>query len=223
MDPGASMTAVVTMTTPTDLATARLVLAVPEGWTVADADGGTLDTGRAQLTWDLGRVPAGATIAHQVRLLAPSASPVDGGPSVESTFAASLEQVGGVTAGPGLTVLVAPRVVVEHRMLARIDPGTLEATYLPIDTPITDQERFETFRVRFQLRNADDLAVSVAPRLEYRPADGHGLPAAAGPRRGPGRAVLRLPGVDADRWDRRDEARAGRGGDRRGVTRRGRP
>ena len=115
----------------------------------------------------------------------------------------------GTTAGPALTVLVAPRVVVEHLALARIDPGTLDATYLPIDTPITDQERFETFRVRFQLRNADDLPITLAPRLEYRPATGTDFQPLPSPRRGARRPVLRLTGVDADRRRGRNEARAG--------------
>ncbi len=193
------MTASVGLSTPTDLATARLVLTIAEGWTVTDTDGGALDTGRAQLTWDLVGIPAGSTISHAVRLLAPSISPVDGGPSSESTFAASLEQTGGTTAGPDLTVLVAPRIVVEHRALARIDPATLEATYLPIDTPITGQERFETFRIRFQLRNADDLPRHARTAARIPPGDRHRLQPLPVLDEQWGVPFCRVPGVDADR------------------------
>ena len=172
IDPGAAMTATLAMTTPTDIATAGLVLAIPEGWSVTDPDGGSFDAGRARLTWDLEGLTAGSTTNRTVRFVAPTASPVDGGPVVESTFEASLRQAGGVSAGPQLTVLVAPRVVVEHWVVGQLDDVSHRATYLAGDSPITDGQRFEVVRVRFQIRNADDLQAGVVPRLEYRRAAG---------------------------------------------------
>lgn len=68
------------------------------------------------------------------------------------------------------TVLVAPRVVVAHAMLARIAPVTFRARYLAVDAPLRGVEWSDALRVRFLVRNADSVAARITPRLEYRPA-----------------------------------------------------
>jgi doubled CXXCH domain len=91
---------------------------------------------------------------------------------MESTFSMSLAQAAGVTAGPEVTVLVAPRIIIEHDRLAQIAGPNSNATYLAEGAAIVDEQRFDVFRVRFQLRNADDLPVQIAPQLEFRPVGG---------------------------------------------------
>ena len=169
IDPSATMTATVGLTTPTELTSGLLILAIPAGWSVTEPDGGILDTSGNQLTWDVAGTPAGTTVTQTVGLLAPAISPIDGSTSFKSTFAVSLAQAAGLTAGPEWTVLVAPLLVIGHSQLAQIAATDPSATYLEQDTAILDQQRFDVFRVRFQLGNADDLPVLLAPQLEFRP------------------------------------------------------
>lgn len=55
-----------------------------------------------------------------------------------------------------------------HHVLARIEGPLLKANYLPVDEPVLDASRFQTFRVRFKLYNASTVAVTRTPRLEFR-------------------------------------------------------
>ena len=168
IDPGAAMTATVALTTPADLSNGVLLLAIPAGWTVTEPDGGRLDSTGVQLTWDLAGTSAGSTTTHAVQFRAPAVSPVDGGLSGESMFSTSLASASGTTAGPQVTILVAPRIVIEHSRLAQIVGPERSVTHLAEDRAIVDEQRFDVFRVRFQLRNADDLPVRITPQLEFR-------------------------------------------------------
>lgn len=172
LDPGAAMTATVALTAPTGLTTEVLILSIPAGWTVTEPDGGRIDATGLQVTWGLAGALAGSTTTHAVQLRAPSISPIDGGRSMESTFSTSLAHASGVTAGPRVTILVAPRVVIEHSKLAKIAGPDKSVTYLPEGTAIVDEQRFDVFRVRFQLRNADDLPVQITPQLEFQSVGG---------------------------------------------------
>jgi len=67
---------------------------------------------------------------------------------------------------PSASIVVAPG---DHHVLARIEGPLLQANYLPVDEPVLDATRFQTFRVRFRLHNATTAAVTRTPRLEFRP------------------------------------------------------
>lgn len=168
--PGDSLTLSIGVTPDETISGTQLVESVPDGWAVVDAAGGSWDEARRLLTWDLGRVPARGERARAFVVRAPLVSPADGAPAFESTFAAHVMYRGGSKSAGEVVVLVSPPVVVEHRVLARIDPLTFEASYLPADSPILDAQWSERFRVRFQLRNADTVPVRLTPQLEYRVA-----------------------------------------------------
>jgi predicted CXXCH cytochrome family protein len=85
-------------------------------------------------------------------------------PSAAPTVASPTE----ILAAP-LDVLVAPRIVIAHSIGTIIDPRSLAETRLAPDRPLTGVERFKSFRIRFQLRNADLADVSLHPQLEARP------------------------------------------------------
>lgn len=172
IDPGAALGVTVSLVPATDLSSGRLAVGLPEGWTIREGAGGVSDERRGRLSWDLADVAAGVPVVRHIELVAPLASPVDGGLDFESTFSAAFEQAGGVSDGPRLAVLVAPLVAIEHRTLGQVDGLTLTPTYLAEDAAILDEQRFEVFRVRFQVRNADDLPVRITPQLEFRPATG---------------------------------------------------
>ena len=168
IDPGTSTSVSISVTPAGALTRGTLVLGVPAGWTVTDAGGARSAVGEPRLAWDVTSVPAGTLVTRTVALIAPLVSPVDGGADVESTFTAAFEQAGGASEGPTLTIVVAPLVAVEHRILGQVDDLSLLPTYLPDDAAITDEHRFEVFRVRFQVQNLDDVARDLAPLLEVR-------------------------------------------------------
>ncbi len=168
--PGDTLTLSVGVTPDETISATQLAESVPDGWTVVDAAGGSWDAARRLLTWDLGRIPARGERTRSFVARAPLVSPADGAPAFESTFAAHVVYRGGSMSAGEIVVLVSPPVVVEHRVLATIDRSSLEASYLPEDSPILDAQRSERFRVRFQLRNADTVPVRLTPQLEYRAA-----------------------------------------------------
>ena len=168
VEPGSEVAIDVAETTGADLATGMLVIGLATGWTLVDADGGQLAPDASSVSWGLVDIAAGATVRHTVRLTAPLVSPIDGGADMRSTFTSRLEQAAGISEGPTLTLRVAPKVVIEHTVLGQIAGLTLEPTYRPPDAAISDQQRFEVFRVRFRVENGDDVAVDLTPRLEVR-------------------------------------------------------
>ena len=172
IDPGDRLELTIRLVPQATIADARLEATVPPGWQVASSGGGTWQAERRIVSWALGRVAARRVVARSLALEAPLSSPLDGSPAFEAAVTTHLEYRGGTADGPTLTVLVAPALVIEHRSLARTDsPGTAPS-YLPDDAPILDARRFETLRVRFQVRNADTVPVAIRPRLEFRPAGG---------------------------------------------------
>lgn len=173
VDPGSAVTVVLTATPATTLAGGTLVLGVPDGWTVADASGGLADPDGRRLTWPVADIPAGVLSVHPIALVAPLVSPIDGGADVSSTFTSAIEQPAGVIAGPELTILVGPSVVVEHVIVGQVDELTLVPTYREPDTALTGLQRFVNARVRFQLANPDSVTVALVPQIEVRdPAGG---------------------------------------------------
>ncbi len=74
---------------------------------------------------------------------------------------------------PGVDPSLAPAVAVPvaQHVLALVEDAGLEASYLAVDAPVLDGSQFQTFRVRFQLRNDGTETITQTPQLEYR-ADG---------------------------------------------------
>ncbi len=145
----------------------QLVALLPAGWTVVDSDGGIIGGTGGTIMWPLGDVADQLQASFAPRLRAPLRSGA-GQPAFTTTFAARLEHADGVAATCSVTVLVAPALVVAHSVFARTEPVTQAATYLGMDTALMGVLRFDAFRVRFQVRNADLPAASFVPRLQYR-------------------------------------------------------
>jgi hypothetical protein len=134
---------------------------------VIDADDGAFGAGR--VAWSLDPLGEGVLLKHRLELRAPATSPNDGGLDFEATFTARLEVADTVVAGSSVSVVVAPPVAVEHWTLGWVTDLTFSPIYMPEDTTLKSVQRFDMIRVRFQVRNEDDRAVVVRPRLEYRP------------------------------------------------------
>ncbi len=142
---------------------------IPPGWAVVDDGAGTTDALASTVTWLLGNLDAGARPGRVFRLRAPLASP-SGEPAFAATLEARLEHAGGTAATATTAVLVAPALVVEHALLARVAPVTHAVTYLSPGANLDGLARFDAIRVRFQVRNADLVPVALTPRLQFAAA-----------------------------------------------------
>ena len=150
---------------------AVLVESFPAGWTVVESRRGVVDRQRRTITWELGPVSPKSTATRSVVLRAPLESPA-GEPAFEATFSARLTFKGGSARARDLTVLVSPAIVMAHRVIARIADPSFVAHYLPPDQPMPDAQQLERLRIRFQLRNADTIPVTLTPQLEFRRGEG---------------------------------------------------
>ena len=92
-----------------------------------------------------------------------------GRPAFDALLVAQLMHAGGVLDAASVAVRVAPEIVVDNVTFARIATVGHTATYLDTDAPLDNVDRYDTFRVRFQVRNAD-VAVSLSPRLQWSTA-----------------------------------------------------
>jgi predicted CXXCH cytochrome family protein len=167
IDPGAVLNLALLARVETPASSVRLVAQLPAGWTVDDPDGGVVDATARTIQWSLGDVPDRIQAAVAPRLRAPVRSPA-GEPAFRATIEARLEHAGGIAVTDSVTVLVAPALVVEHSVFARVETVTQDPTYLATDADLTGVLRFDAFRVRFQVRNADLPAAAMAPSLQYR-------------------------------------------------------
>jgi predicted CXXCH cytochrome family protein len=150
----------------------ELVATVPEGWSVLAAGDARVDVTASTVTWALGPLDAADRPARELRLRAPETGP-PGSPAVEAKIEGLLRSADGEMDRADSTILVAPRLVVEHVVLADVDrPGHEPAAYLEPGEDLTGLARFDAIRVRFQVRNADLLETSLLPRLQYEAADG---------------------------------------------------
>ena len=78
--------------------------------------------------------------------------------------------------GPIPSLTAAPGdVPVDHHVLARIEGYDFQTSYLPVDAPVLDASKFQTFRVRFQMHNAGTDPITSTPQLEYRPDGASGF------------------------------------------------
>jgi predicted CXXCH cytochrome family protein len=164
VDPGSVVTATISARLLDDAIGVRLVAAIPPGWSVPGAGDGVV-------AWSEGDLKAGSLVTETVRLRAPGRSPA-GRPAFDAELEARLEHAGGILDTARVSVRVAPAIIVEHVTVARIDSVSHEAAYLAPNEPLDGVGRYDVFRIRFQVRNADVVPVTLIPRLQYRPAGG---------------------------------------------------
>lgn len=167
VDPGSELTVRLSAHVETPAIAVRLVAQLPPGWTVVDPDGGDVDSAARTIVWPLGDVADQMHAVFAPRLRAPLRSPA-GEPAFTGTVAARLEHADGVAATDSVSMLVAPELIVAHSVFAHVAPVSQDPTYLETDGALTDLLRFDAFRVRFQIRNADLPTTSLVPRLQYR-------------------------------------------------------
>jgi predicted CXXCH cytochrome family protein len=167
VDPGAVVTVHLAAHVLDDAKDVRLVAAIPFGWTVAGAGGGTVDRLDGSVTWVIGDVEADARPEATLRLRTPFWSPY-GKPAYDEVLTASLEHVDGILDTASVQLRVAPEIVVEHVTFARVDGVSHEPAYLAPDESLDGVGQFELFRIRFQVRNADLISTMLTPRLQYR-------------------------------------------------------
>jgi predicted CXXCH cytochrome family protein len=170
VDPGSILRLEIGLTPEADVSTGTLVEVLPPDWAVADASGGTYDAEPQTISWELTSLKGGETVSRTIDVNAPLVSATDGTYVLPASFAVRFDQGANRTDGPSLDVLVAPRVVIDHRTLGQVDRQALSTTYLALDAPIIDQQRFDVFRTRFTVHNPDSAAVEWTPQLEYRDA-----------------------------------------------------
>ncbi len=164
--PGAELTLTLSAGVDDAVTGARLVATIPPGWSVVDVGGGIVDPVSGTVEWTVGRLDAGGSASATLVVRAPAFSPT-GDRAFDATFDARLDHEGGTAAAATSTVLVAPSLVVEHTVLARVAPATHVPTYLAPDADLDGLARFDAVRVRFQVRNADLVALGFAPRLQF--------------------------------------------------------
>jgi predicted CXXCH cytochrome family protein len=149
---------------------AQFVERLPAGWTVLDAGTGVWNDQLGIVTWDVGTLSGQETVSRSLAVRAPWTSPVDGAAAFPAIFDARLTYRGGALDASPINVLVSPAIVIEHRTFGRIDPTSLDVSYLAEDAPVDGVAVFEVVRLRFQVRNADTIETSLAPQLEFRAA-----------------------------------------------------
>jgi predicted CXXCH cytochrome family protein len=162
VDPSSVVTVTLSARVLDDAKDVSLVTTVPPGWAVVGA-------GAAPATFAEGNLDAGASVTETVRLRAPSRSP-EGRPAFDAVLSAQLVGADGVIDTAAISLRVAPEIVVEHVTFARIADVTHEATYLDPNAPLDGVGRYDRFRIRFQVRNADLVAVSLSPTLQWSTA-----------------------------------------------------
>jgi Doubled CXXCH motif (Paired_CXXCH_1) len=167
IDPGSELTVRLSAHVETPAIAVRLVAELPYGWTVLDPDGGVVDSTARTITWLVGDVADQMRAVFAPRLRAPLRSTA-GEPAFTGTFAARLEHVDGIVATDSASVLVAPELIVAHSVFAQVAPVSQDPAYLATDRALTDVLRFDAFRIRFQVRNADLPEARFAPNLQYR-------------------------------------------------------
>lgn len=126
----------------------------------------------AQPTTTEAPTTASPTTAGPTTAAPTTADPTTAGPTTDGPTTAALTTLGPVPnpvpgADPSLAAALAA-VPVGHHMVAQIGSSDFLATYLAVDAPVTSASQFQTFRVRFQVGNAETTPVTANPQLEYR-------------------------------------------------------
>jgi hypothetical protein len=210
VDPGATVHVTLTARPDGRMTTGTLEATVPSDWTLDDADGAAVDPRTGDLSWDLGTVDAGIAIVRRLTLTAPSFAADAKSFESTGTFTARVTQrrSPAYRADPH-SVLVAPRFVVAHTVVAEVDRKSKAPSYKAQDADLDRAERFTVIRVRYRVENPDSIPVTIRPLIEYRDA-----PAKAGPSLLPlpGAVGFALPGATAtDSWVALPEYGADRG------------
>ena len=163
MDPGAIVTVTLSATVLDDAKDVSLVVVTPPGWNVVGAG-----------SWAQGDLDRRARPSAGALLRAPDRSP-EGRPSFDAALTGRLIGAGGVIDTAAVGLRVAPKLIVEHVTFARDADITPEATYLAASAALDGVSRYDVFRIRFQVRNADLVPVTLSPTLQWSTAGSSGF------------------------------------------------
>jgi hypothetical protein len=129
----------------------------------------TTPTDTATATSTPSPTSASATASASTSAQAPALSPTAGAtpsPAPVPSVAPSLSPI----AGPSSRGTVGPGAVSgDHYVLAWVEGPGSPTTYFPVDSSALNASQFQTFRVRFRVRNTGPGPLTTTPRLEYRP------------------------------------------------------
>jgi hypothetical protein len=168
VDPGATVTITVRAVPRGAVATGTLHATVPLDWTLTDGDGATVDAATGELTWQLSSLDPGQAVTHPIVLQAPGIAAGAATLQTTGTFGAWIvRRRSPVTRADTASVLVAPRLMIGHRVMGRVDRSSGGATYGLPDRNLDSVDRFEILRVRFRIENPDSVPVTIAPLLQY--------------------------------------------------------
>jgi predicted CXXCH cytochrome family protein len=170
IDPGSTLAVAASITPASRIFSGSLVETVPVGWTLRDPGTGTWHEAARTLTWPLVNVRGGTRVVRTFTVDAPPLPLADGSATMSYTFSAQFLEGPGQSDPETFAVLVAPPVLVAHSTVGQVPGPAAAPVYLAADTPILDQQRFEVFRVRFEVSNPDTVPATFVPQLWFRAA-----------------------------------------------------
>ena len=193
VDPGTDVRVTVTARPDGPARRATLVAGIPADWTQVDLAGGTYDAAAGEVSWPLDNIGPRELVQRTLVLRSPDPAPDSGDFESLATITVRLEQPRAAdTAADPITILSAPWILIEHRVLARVDRETGNAAYETEDTDLAQEPKSRVFRVRFRIQNPDSVPATLVPLLQYRDA------AVSRPRRRARRGQLRGAAGDRD-------------------------
>lgn len=200
VDPGATVHVTVTATATGPMSTATLYVGLPADWTLVDADGGAVDPQTGQLAWRADAIADASTFARHLVLTAPSVAADSKQYEYTGTFTARVVQKRSpVYRADPVSVLVAPRLVIQHKVVGKIDRDTRVLEYESEDTDLPVAKLFTVIRLRFRVENPDSVPVDLTPLIQYldKPSSGQASSVFV-PVPMPG--ILALPGAASTSW-----------------------
>jgi predicted CXXCH cytochrome family protein len=169
VDPGSIVTVYLAARVLDDARDVLIVASIPTGWTIAESGGGSFDPYGGTVAWLEGDLEAGTLVRESFRLRAPGRS-LDGRAAFDVQLEARLEHADGVIDTARTRLRVAPVLVVDHVTFGVIETAGMEPAYRAADAPLEGVVAFDTFRIRFQVRNADLVRTGLVAGLQYREA-----------------------------------------------------
>ncbi len=162
------------------LTTTVLTDYVPDGWIVADAGSKARvkkNGDSNQVTWTLANITAGTFVTCTYTVTSPQA----GTPAPEYSFQSSLSSNGQVYFSEPWLVMLQHPLTVNHYRIGWDAPVDQPQYAAAVDEAPKNVQRYEPFRVRFQVLNTQPVDVHWQPQLEWaNQADGTFQPVVVG-------------------------------------------
>jgi hypothetical protein len=170
VDPGATVHVTLSGLAAWALAPGTVSMSIPGDWTLLDAGSGQVDATANVITWDTKDLGASFTFPIEMR------APAVANDAVEYTYTGSfsgrvVQKRSRVYAATPISILVAPKLVIQHRVMARVDPKSKSPSYGTEDANLVGAHKFEVLRVRFRVENPDSEPVGITPVIQYREPD----------------------------------------------------